>query len=316
MSAAASPFHPHGLRLAVKPRVRGLAHWSPQSATLALLAQVNDVLAEYAAYLPLTIRQIFYRLVGSRGYDKTERAYSRLCEHLNRARRDMRISFNAIRDDSADITTTTGWDSAEDLIDQWRTDAEGFRLDRQSGQRSRLLIMVETAGMKPQIEAAVRDWGVPVIGSGGFDSLTAKHDLAQALGQHDGTTEVLHIGDLDPSGVHLFASMAEDVTELIAGHDLPGTAVFTRLAVTRDQVTTLGLPTAPPKVTDRRAFDGDTVQAEAIAPDVLAQIVSSAIDSRIDPAVLDAVLAREKHIRDHLCRRLDEDWDDDGEAQP
>ena len=36
-----------------------------------------------------------------------------------------------------------------------------------------MLIMVEAAGMKPQIEAAVRDWSIPVIGSGGFDSLTA-----------------------------------------------------------------------------------------------------------------------------------------------
>jgi hypothetical protein len=130
------PGRPDGLRLAVKPRVRGLAHWSPQQTTLALLTQVNDVLAEYAAYLPLTIRQIFYRLVGSRGYDKTERAYNRLCEMLNRARRDMRISFNAIRDDSADITTATGWSSAARLIAQWRTDADDFRLDRQLGQQT------------------------------------------------------------------------------------------------------------------------------------------------------------------------------------
>jgi hypothetical protein len=305
MSTASYPPQPAGLRVAVKPRVRGLAHWSPQPATLALLTQVNDVLAEYAGYLPLTIRQIFYRLVGSRGYDKTERAYNRLCEHLNRARRAMRISFNVIRDDSADIATTTGWSGAASLIARWRTDAEDFHLDRQLGQRVRLLIMVEAAGMKPQIETAVSDWGIPVIGSGGFDSLTAKHDLAQALGQHDGTTEVLHIGDLDPSGVHVFASMAEDVSELINGLGLSGAAVFTRLAVTRDQVMTLGLPTAPSKTTDRRTFNGDTVQAEAIAPDVLAQIVTDAVQARFDHATLERLLSREVDIRASLIDRLD-----------
>ena len=35
---------------------------------------IRAVLAQYEAFLPLTIRQIFYRLVGTVGYEKTERA--------------------------------------------------------------------------------------------------------------------------------------------------------------------------------------------------------------------------------------------------
>ena len=38
-------------------RVRGFAPWSPEKATLALLDQVQGILDEYAAHLPLTIRQ-------------------------------------------------------------------------------------------------------------------------------------------------------------------------------------------------------------------------------------------------------------------
>jgi hypothetical protein len=41
------------------------------------------------------------------------------------------------------------------------------------------------------------------------------------------------------------------------------------------------LETAPPKVTDRRAFSGATCQAEAIPPDVLAQILRDAIEARL-----------------------------------
>ena len=52
-------------RHAVKPRVRGLAPWQPQRATLALLDTVKAVLIEYAAYLPMTLRQVYYRLVGA-----------------------------------------------------------------------------------------------------------------------------------------------------------------------------------------------------------------------------------------------------------
>lgn len=46
------------------PRVKGFATWRPQKKTLALLEDIDAVLEEYSGYLPLTIRQIFYRLVG------------------------------------------------------------------------------------------------------------------------------------------------------------------------------------------------------------------------------------------------------------
>ena len=69
------------------------------------------------------------------------------------------------------------------------------------------------------------------------------------------------------------SSLAEDVNALAADLGLEPVA-FTRLAVTPAQIARLQLPTAPPKVTDRRAFDGaGTVQAEAIPPDELARIV-------------------------------------------
>ncbi len=285
-------------------RVRGLASWQPRDATLALLDTVQGVLAEYADYLPLTLRQVFYRLVGAHGYDKTERAYSRLGECLNRARRAGLIAFQVIRDDDAETETTTGWESAGELIETWLDQARYFRLDRQQGQPHRLLMMVEARGMKPQIEAVASDYGVPVIASGGFDSLTAKYQLASSLGRCSALTEVLHIGDHDPSGVHLFLSMADDIGALIRDRDLPGQVRFTRLAVTPAQIAELGLPTAPPKETDRRSFEGDTVQAEAIPPDALAQIVAGAIHERLDEATYQSVLDRELRIRRDLSDRL------------
>ena len=81
-----------------KTRPRGFVDWKPQAATLALLDQVRGVLDEYAEYLPLTVRQVFYRLVGAHGYDKTEKAYERLGEALNRACRAELIHMDAIRD--------------------------------------------------------------------------------------------------------------------------------------------------------------------------------------------------------------------------
>jgi hypothetical protein len=302
------------MSITVTTRVRGLALWKPRRATHELLDVVRRVLDEYAAYLPLTLRQIFYRLVGAHGFEKTENAYARLGECLNRARRAGLIDFSAIRDDGAQIVTSMGYTSLADLVDTWQRDAQTFRLDRQEGQPQQLLFMVEARGMVPQIEAVTHPFGIPVIGSGGFDSLTAKYDLANQLGDCDDGTEVLHIGDYDPSGVHLFSSVADDVETLIDDLGLPGSVEFTRLAVTPKQIAELRLPTAPPKQTDRRSFDGDgTVQAEAIPPDVLAEIVRNAITERLNVAAYERVLKHERQIREHLIARL-EPLLDDGDA--
>jgi hypothetical protein len=206
--------------------------------------------------------------------------------------------------DGADIQIKTGWDNDADLIATWRRGVEDFRLNRQQGQPHHRLVMVEAAGMKPMIEAITRDYSIPVIPSGRFDSLTVKHDLAEALGDYD-AVEILHIGDHDPSGVHVFSSAAEDISALASGLGHDTDIRFTRLAVTREQVAELGLPTAPPKEKDKRSFDGnETTQAEAIPPDVLAQIITDAINERLDHEAYASVLAREASIRAELTATL------------
>ena len=151
--------------------------------------------------------------------------------------------------------------------------------------------------MVPQLSQAVIEYGLPVISSGDFESVTEKHALA-----YGAPVEVLHIGDHDPSGAHLFLALAEDVEAFGPRYGLEVT--FTRLAVTPEQIEALALPTAPAKATDNRAFEGATCQAEAIAPDDLARIVQDAVAERLDRDAYDAVLDREQAIRPTLSRWL------------
>jgi len=283
-------------------RVRGFAPWSPQEATLQLLDQVRSVLTEYAEHLPLTLRQIFYRLVGAHGYEKTENAYERLGEHLNRARRARLIGMDSIRDDGGTVAAPNMWSSAEEYLDFVRDEAGQLMLDRTVGQRIRLAVICEAAGMVPQLARVAEPYGVTVMSSGGFDSVTEKHRFAAALARHKRPTEVLHIGDHDPSGAHMFLAFLEDVEAFT--RDLGGEATFARLAVTPEQIAEYGLSTAPPKSTDNRAFNGQTCQAEALAPDVLSSILRKAIEQRIDRRALDRVLRRERTVRRELNRRL------------
>jgi hypothetical protein len=115
---------------------------------------------------------------------------------------------------------------------------------------------------------------------------------------------VLQIGDCDPSGVHVFSHLAEDVAAFAAAYQ--GDVEFVRLAVTLEQAHELALESTPPKATDRRAFAADeTYQAEAIDPADLAQIVENAITARLDQPAYDAVLRAEIAARKTLLSRLD-----------
>jgi hypothetical protein len=128
------------------------------------------------------------------------------------------------------------------------------------------------------------------------------------LAGHDRPTEVLDIGDHDASGAHRFLALWEDVRAF--ARDLGGeAATFTRLAVIPQQIDRYRLPTAPPKPSDRRAFRGPTCQAEALAPDVLADILRNVIEQRIDRAAYERVLRRERQVRRELLARLGDSHD-------
>jgi hypothetical protein len=125
------------------------------------------------------------------------------------------------------LRTPPSWESPADLVDAFVSSLRRFRLDRQHGQPRRLMIAIEAAGMLPQIERITEPYGIPCYAAGGFDSVTAKFELAVTLSAW-GSAEVLHIGDRDPSGEHLFSSLAEDVAAFVAGSGSGAVVRFTR----------------------------------------------------------------------------------------
>jgi len=278
-------------------RPRGFAPYSPRGDAKALLDAVGVVLAAFRAQLPLTIRQIFYRLVATTGFPKSEKAYRRLAEILNRARRGGLIPWNAIRDDGFHRPGNLGWDGPDDVLSSIGDTLGRFTLDRQTGQDRRVVVWCEAGGMVPQLANVCRVFSVPVYSSGGFDSVTVKHDLASEFAAM-GNVLVFHIGDHDPSGVHVFGSLDADIRAFLDA--MGGRAEFVRLAVTPDQIDEHDLPTSPPKTTDRRTFEGDTVQAEALPPDVLADVVRDAIDGALDAEIFQAALEMESTARQRL----------------
>jgi hypothetical protein len=299
---------PAGRENGHRRRPRGYADWRPQAKTRRLLEGISKVLDEYEDQLPLTVRQIFYRLVATNGYPKTENAYNNLAEHLVRARRASLIPFDAIRDDGV-VTYSTAWhDGPEAFWDDTGERIRGYRRDRQAGQRQRIELWCESAGMAPQLSRVADEYSVPVFTCGGFSSLTAVRQIAERAVARDVPTVLLHVGDLDPSGEAIFEAMVADAAAFVEADrviQLQGVEGV-RVALTTEQVAGRNLPTAPPKASDQRSrkWQGETCQLEALPPDELAAVVNVAIADRIDLDVLEEQVRVEQLDRVDLWQGL------------
>lgn len=292
-------------------RPRGpMLDYRPRPPTLVLIEAVRLVLDEYAAYLPLTLRQVFYRLIGAYGYPKTKRFSTQLQEALVKARRAGLIPLGDIRDDGITVEDPGGFDGVPSFDAYIAELVRSYRRDRLIGQDVAVELWAEAAGMVPQLAGVARDYGVPVYSGSGFDSLPAKTDAAWRAVTDGRPRLVLHIGDYDPSGVHVFKSAAEDVPAWAEHWDAE--VSFERIAVTPLQIVEYGLETADlvdPSVYEDSgytppSFDGtQTCQAEALNPADLAAIVTAAIERHIDTDELARLIEVEAEERAELIRR-------------
>ena len=290
-------------------RARGyITDYRPYAKTRVLLDQVQEVLDDYREYWPLTCRQIFYRMVGAQGYDKTEGAYGRLCNHLANARRGRLIPFSAIRDDGVTTYHQGHFEDRDAFLRRMRRMAQTYTRNKLAGQEVYIEVWCEAAGMLPQLNKVAEPFSVQAFSSGGFDSLTAKKDLADRICRKGKPTIILHLGDFDPSGESIFDSVAQDVSEFVKADRWHGLTVvdFERVALTREQVRHYGLPTAPPKASDTRSksWDGGTCQLEALPPDVIAGILEKQIERHLDPDQLASDWEQEEAEREEITRLL------------
>ena len=274
-------------------RPRGyITNYQPRARTKALLADMLEVFREYADHLPLTARQVYYRLLGRAGYEKSSRLADRVQEHLVNARRARVIPFDWLRDDGAITDWPMAYASPEAFWENVSDQAHNYRLPRQAGQPRFFEVWCEAAGMAPQLARVSHNYGVPVFSGGGMSSLTARRDLVERIVTRQCPTTILYIGDHDSHGDDIFTVLREDVGAFVAEDGPDSSVEFVQVAVTLEQVRRHGLAASPD--------DEHKVQAEALPPDVLADTLRDAIVSRMDTEVFEAVLASEERQRAKL----------------
>jgi len=315
----------------------GYVPYSPQADKQYWLSCAARVITEYRDELPLTVRQIFYRLVAAHDFPKTEASYVRLAEMLTRARRASMlhpekrggtplIPFAAIRDDKLRASQVGFYSDPDEFKEELLDSARGYARDRQEGQPQHIEMWCEAAGMLPVLSSIARPYSIRTSSSGGYDSITTKHRLASRIAERwredKQPTLLLHVGDFDGSGEDMYDNLHNDVGTMV--YQLTGAlgdAYDTeRVALTAQQVMDRDVITAPPKPSDSRTkrfverhwevvdWHGDTdisAQLEALTPTDLRELFEEVITGHLDMDAYQDVLDKEEEERNALQEALD-----------
>lgn len=210
--------------------VRGYASYDPKPEAVYWIDRTNEVLEEYRDYWPLSVRQLFYRLVADHQYEKTEGAYGRLTQIISRGRRAGYIEWDGVRDGGLGRgVDPTYFADGDDFYRSVRKAAKHMKLDRQDGQPQVIELWCEAGGMVPILEGIAGPYSARVNTGGGYDSVTAKHRLAERVRDRAAEglrTVILHVGDFDGSGEDMANVLRDDALHMVASQVLRAATVY------------------------------------------------------------------------------------------
>src|SRR5262249_43731204 len=116
---------------------------------------------------------------------------------------------------------------------------------------------------------------------------------------HDMQTYIYQFGDHDPSGVLIPKTINNRLDEMCPDCG----PIIERVALTEDHITEFNLPTRPTKRDGNRhanGFEGDSVELDALPPDVLRGMVRDVIERHISRQALETLRAAEESERQLL----------------
>ena len=245
----------------------------------------------------ITIRHLFYRLVGLNAIEKTEGAYKALCGHLSKWRRSEEIAWSAFADNTRWHIRHKTFDGVEDAL---RITAETYRRNLWSTQPFFVECWVEKDSIASIVAGTANSFGVPVFVARGFASLSSLYSAANTFREAikaGKEVRVFHFGDFDPSGVAAGESMIRAFRD-----DFGVEVEFTRAAVTAKQIDELNLPTRPVKASTHAAkwTGGECVELDSMPPAEIRKLVEACIVGHIDARQWEILRQTEAGEREQL----------------
>jgi hypothetical protein len=266
---------------------------SRHKKTSALIETAAEILSQHH---PMTVRQVYYRLVSRQVIENTRSSYQSVSKALVAARREGLIPWEHIEDRLRRPRTVSMWAGLADFA---ATAAASYRRDVWESQRGYLEVWLEKDALSGIFEDALDHYGVTLNVGRGFDGWDSIHNAARRLGNGD---VILYFGDFDPSGEDMVRSLRERLGDQGTRPEI------VKCALTMGDIEAYGLPADFTKASDTRSAAfvakwGDvSVELDALPIEVLRERIVGEVGRRMDLTALEMVRAAEDEERRHLVQ--------------
>lgn len=290
-------------------------NWTWTQLQVNRLDRVLEVLEEQKDYKPLTLRQVYYQLVGKGYIENKKSEYVGLSKLVKHARLSGLISWDDIEDRGRTLNTFYSWGDADEFYeDEKEGFLSGYRRDILQTQTKYVEIWIEKDALSRVFTIEAEKYQIPVVVCKGFSSVTFLNDFRRRLNREEDQERVmLYFGDFDPSGLEMLDAMQTTLEEEMEVFDLE----YKRIALNKDDIFNYNLPADPDalKETDTRAkkfkekHGTFAVELDALPPAILVEKIREAIETELDMDELKEQRRIEKTELDKLNiarRKLDE----------
>jgi hypothetical protein len=278
-----------------------------------IVEAVNTILGKYN--YPLTLRQVYYRLVAGQVIVNTKNAYKRLSEILVNAREKNDVDDTRMEDRARQvIEANKGYSSPAEFIKlmtaYFRSLGSTYRADLWSDQDNYVELWVEKDALSRAFEEFARPNRITLCPSRGYSSYTyiKREAVDDRFASVDPRKQIviLHFSDHDPSGLNMTDDLQARFKRYARGRSIE----VRRVALTIKQVKDYKLIPNPTKVADPRSrsyvakFGNRCWELDALDPDLLRATIRGAIIGCIDMDKWENIKAREKRDRRKLEERF------------
>ncbi len=254
------------------------------------LEAVQQILNELKDYLPVTLRQIHYQLVGKNLTENTTSNYTMLSKLVKFARIDGYIPWKAVEDRVRQAYLNRGWQDQEDFLENERYNfLRGYRRDLQQGQENYVEVWLEKDALTGIFQRMLNPYCIALCPTRGFSSISFLNDLKNRVlrCQENGQQAIMiYFGDHDPSGKEMLPSMRITLENEMGVAGIK----YKTIALTEEQIKRYALPVkmGSAKKTDTRyrkfkEKHGDVaVELDALSPKDLEGLIKEAIAKYVD----------------------------------
>lgn len=255
---------------------------------LSKLDQVQKVLKDLEQYKPLTLRQIYYQLVGKGYIDNNISQYNMLSKLLKQARIDGKISWEDVEDRVRSYNDLSGYNNMNHYIE---TTMYYFLNDYKRNllidQDLYIEVWIEKDALSSIFKKTCEPWTIPVVVCRGYSSVSFLNDYKNRILQNPNKIPtMLYFGDFDPSGVEMLTAMETTLRDELGIKYIN----FIRVGLLKDDIFRYNLPHSPDalKNSDTRAakhvleHGNLAVELDALPPNILELKINLAIENIID----------------------------------